>query len=252
MLPPDSTVLFADDNTIYIVSNNLSSIQPSLQLCLDLANLWHQRNVLKINVSKTKSILIHSSRIIVDGNLTLKIEESIVEQVQCYKFLSVVVKDTLTWVDHIDMVCKKVSRSLNLLRRLSWFLPRPLLLLFLKSYILPHFDYCVVWFGCTKSESHHLESLLNFASVLFFVNTLLLHNLGLSTLSSTRKLYLSQSLFPLSVLLISACLRSKLLSSHSVILFLSTQPPIHKVIFWSKVNQFYWCLCAEITPCKHR
>ena len=144
VLPPYSTVLFADD-TIYIVSNNLSSIQSSLQLCLDLANLWLQRNGLKINVSKTKLMLIHSSRKIVDGNLTLKIEENIVEQVRCYKFLGILVNDTwVAWVDHIDMVCKKVSHSLNLLRRLSWFLPQPLLVLFLKSYILPHFDYCDV------------------------------------------------------------------------------------------------------------
>ena len=131
MLPPDSTVLFADDTTINIVSDNLSSIQSSLQLCLDLANLWLQRNGLKINVSKTKSMLIHSNRKTVDGNLTLKIEKNIVKQVRCYKFLGVVVvNDTLTWVDHIDMVCKKVSRSLNLLRRLSCFFPQPLLVLF--------------------------------------------------------------------------------------------------------------------------
>ena len=164
VLPPDSTVLFADDTTIYIVSDRLSFIQSSLQLCLDLANLWLQRNGLKINESKTKSMLIHSSRKMVDGSLTLMIDDSIVEQVRCYKFLGVVVNDTLTWVDHIGMVCKKVSRNLNLLCHLSWFLPRSLLLLFLKSYILPHFDYCdVVWFGCTKSESLCLESLLNFA-----------------------------------------------------------------------------------------
>ena len=196
------TVLFADDTTIYIVSDNLSSIQSSLQLCLDLANLWLQRNGLKINVSKTKSMLIHSSRKIVDGNLTLKIEENIVEQVRCYKFLGVVVNDTLTWVDHIDMVCKKVSRSLNLLRRLSWFLPQPLLVLFLKSYILPHFDYCdVVWFGCTKSESHRLESLLNFACRIVLRRckhssaSAARHDLGVSTLSSRRKLHLSQTVF---------------------------------------------------------
>ena len=105
-------------------------------------------------------MLIHSSKKIVDGNLTLKIDDRIVECVRCFKCLGVVVSDTLTWVDHIDMLCKKVSRSLNLLRRFSWFLPRPLLLLFLKSYILPHFDYCdVVWIGCTKAESLRLRIL---------------------------------------------------------------------------------------------
>jgi hypothetical protein len=40
------------------------------------------------------------------------------------------------------MVCNKVICHLNLLRQLFWFLHRSLLLLFLKSYILPCFDYC--------------------------------------------------------------------------------------------------------------
>ena len=190
ILPQDSTVLFADDTTIYIVSDSLPTIQSSLQLCLDLANLWLQRNGLRINAAKTKSMLIHSSRKVVDGNLTLKIDDRSVECVRSFKFLGVVVNDTLTWADHIDMVCKKVSRSLNLLRRLSWFLPRPLLLLYLKSYILPHFDYCdVVWIGCTKAESLRLESLLNFAcrTVLhrckFSSASAARNELGLSTLS---------------------------------------------------------------------
>ena len=61
------------------------------------------------------------------------------------------------------MVCNKVTRSLNLLRHLSWILPQPLLL-YLRSYILPFFGYCdVVWSGCTKDEALHLETLLNFA-----------------------------------------------------------------------------------------
>ena len=202
VLPPDSTVLFADDTTIYIVSDSLSSIQASLQLCLDLTNLWLQRKGLKINASKTKSMLIHSSRKMVDGSLTIRIDDSSVEQVWCYKFLGVVVNDTLTWVDHIDIVCKKVSRNPNLLCHLSWFLPQSLLLLFLKSYILSHFDYCdVVWFRCTKSESLRLESLLNFAchAVLrrskHYSASAARHDLGLSTLSSRRKLHLSQTIF---------------------------------------------------------
>ena len=56
---PDSTVLFANDTTIYIASDNLASIESSLQQSLDLAYLWLLANGLKINVSKTKSILLH-------------------------------------------------------------------------------------------------------------------------------------------------------------------------------------------------
>ena len=192
ILPRDSTVLLADDNTIYIVSDSLPTIQSSLKLCQEFANIWLQRNGLRINAAKTNSMLIHSSRKVVD-------EDKTVECVQSFKSFGVVVNDTLTWADHIDMVCKDY-RSLNLLRRLSWFLPQPLLLLYLKSYILSHF--CdVVWIGCTKAESLPFESLLNFVcwTVLqkckFSSASAACSELGLSSLSSRRKLHLAQTAF---------------------------------------------------------
>ena len=52
VLPPNSTVLFADDTTIFIVSDDVCSLQSSLQTCLNLANLWLQRNGLRLNTLK--------------------------------------------------------------------------------------------------------------------------------------------------------------------------------------------------------
>ena len=114
------------------------------------------------------------------------------------------INDTLTWSDHVDMhmICRKVSCHLNLLRRLSWFLPRSLLLTYLKSYILPHFDYCdVVWSGCTQGESRRLESLLNFGCKIVLhrhrdsSSTAALQELGLTTLTLRRKLHMAQCIF---------------------------------------------------------
>ena len=159
---------------------------------------------MRLNTLKTKSILIHSSRKVTGSTLELSVDGSQVEQAcNCsFEFLVVTINDTLTWSDHINTVCAKVSRNLNLLRRLSWFLPQPLLLLFLNSYILPLFDYCVVvWSGCTKSEASRLETLLNYAC-----RTVLrkrrgssassaFRELGLSTLASRRKLHLAVTMF---------------------------------------------------------
>ena len=202
VLPPDSTVLFADDTTIFIISDDLPSLNSALQLTLDLANLWLERNGLQLNTLKTKCMLIHSARKKVSSGLKLMIDGMEVEQVRVFKFLGVLVNDTLTWSDHIDMVCNKVTRGLNLLRRLSWFLPQPLLLLYLKSYILPTFDYCdVVWSGCTRDEALRLETLLNFAcrTVLRrrrdYSASSARGELGLSTLSARRKLHLAQTMF---------------------------------------------------------
>ena len=201
VLPLNSTVPFADDMTIFIVSDNICSLQSSLQTCLNLANLWLQRNGLRLNTLKTKSVLIHSSRKVTGSTLELSVDGSQVEQVRSFKFLGVAINDTLTWSNHINTVCAKVSRNLNLLRHLSWFLPQPLLL-FLKSCILPLLDYCdVVWSGCTKSKASRLETLLNYAC------RTVLHKrrgssasaarreLGLSTLASRRKLHLALNMF---------------------------------------------------------
>ena len=44
----------ADDTTIFLISDAIQELNSSLQLTLDLANLWLQRNGLKLNTSKTK------------------------------------------------------------------------------------------------------------------------------------------------------------------------------------------------------
>ena len=102
-------------------------------------------------------MLIHSARKKVSDRLAPNVENVDIELVQNFKFLGVTVNDTLSWGDHIEFICNKVTRSLSLLHRLSWFFPRPLLL-YLKLYILPLFDYCDnVWSVYTKQESHRLE-----------------------------------------------------------------------------------------------
>ena len=181
-LPPDSTVLFADDTSIYITSDNLPSLNSSLQLCLNLANIWMLKNGLKLNALKSKCMLIHSSQKKVDGNLELFIDGLPIEQVWVMKFLGVLLNDALTWGDHIAHIRTKVSRSLNLLRRLSWFLPKSLRLLYFKSYVIPTFDYCdVVWSNCTTSEAKRLDTLFNYGC------RLVLHKPRLYSASSTRQ-----------------------------------------------------------------
>ena len=108
-------------------------------------------------------MLLHSSHRKVGSALDIHLDGVAVEQVRVIKYLGVLINDTLTWSDHVGLICRKVSGYLHLLHRLSWFLPRSLLLTYLKFYILSHFDYCdVVWSSCTQEKSCRLDSLLNF------------------------------------------------------------------------------------------
>ena len=198
-IPYSTTILFADDTTIYVSGTNVQEISSVLQSCLDATHIWMTNNGLKLNSTKSKCMLIHSSRKRDFPPLNLYLLGSQVEQVSSFNFLGVIINDTLTWSDHISFISKKVARSICLLRRLSWFLPQSLLVLFLKSYILPVLDYCdVVWNSCTKKDAQHLESLLNFACRVVLHRgkqesaTAARSDLGLTTLGVRRKVHVAR------------------------------------------------------------
>ena len=73
-----------------------------------------------------------------------------------------------------------------------------LLVLYLKSYILPLVDHCdVVWDNCTQYNSSRLQSLFNYASQLALHCPRLSSSgfwkeLGLSSLPCHRKLHLAE------------------------------------------------------------
>ena len=197
VLTGSTTVLFAHDTTLFLSGNDINELADTLQTTIDLATTWISKNGLKVNPLKTKSMLIHSSRKKNLQPLQLSINNIPIDQVRSFKFLGVTLNDTLTWKDHVDSVAAKVGRNIQLLRRLSWFLPQPVLLLFFHSYIQPSFDYCdVVWNSCSKYESDRLEKLQNYAakSILHkrrdFSSTTAREILGLSTLQCRRKFHL--------------------------------------------------------------
>ena len=165
VLTSDCTVLFANDTTIFLVNNNCRLLSSSLQSYLKLASSWMTNNRLKLNAEKTECMLIHSPRTRVNPSpLHIHLSGSEIEQVSSFKLLGMLINDTLTWINHINHVATRVGCDVNLLRCLSWFLPRSLLVLYLKSYILSVVDYCdVVWDNCTQHDSSRLQSLFNYA-----------------------------------------------------------------------------------------
>ena len=98
-----------DDTTIYIISNDISSLNSSLQICLNLANIWIIKSGLKLNTTKTKCMLVHSAR-----SSFLDLEYWWIThwtgpsvQVSWCPF------NTLTWIEHAKKICLKVSWNLN-------------------------------------------------------------------------------------------------------------------------------------------
>ncbi len=95
-----STVLFADDTTIYASSDNIIDLYRIVNLDLDNLVDWFRSNKLALNTSKTTFMLFTNSRNI-PVNQVIKIDTDVIERKNCCKFLGLLIDDKLSWSEHI-------------------------------------------------------------------------------------------------------------------------------------------------------
>ena len=119
-----SYVILADDLQIYAQGKlvELDEVNRRLSLPADHIIAWDDRNNININVNKTKAIPFGSPPFIRDLPLVaqsyIEIGNSRVYFESSVKSLGVVLNSTLTWKEHVTMVCKK---SHSLMYRLHFF-----------------------------------------------------------------------------------------------------------------------------------
>ena len=263
VLPPDSTVCFADDTSIYIISDSLPSLNSSLQLCLNLANLRILKNGLTLNTLKSKCMLIHSSQNKIDGKLELFVDCLPIEQVRVLKFLGVLLNNTLTWSDHIARICTKVSCSLNLLRHLSWFLPKS----FCSTSSTMLFQSLTIVMLCGPAVpmlklTSHLSSPLPWNSFQLWLSSCSSQtSILLCLLCQTRTCfysfkqqkevtYVSDNVqvleLPISFVPVTPFCCTINPPQHTRFIHQSTKPPLDVFLLWQKSIQLCWCFGMAI------
>ena len=78
------------------------------------------------------------------------------------KFLGVIIDDKLTWIHHIDHVCKKVSKSIGILYKLRRFLDTKSMINMYYCFTYPYLQYCnEVWGNAYACHLNRLKVLQN-------------------------------------------------------------------------------------------
>lgn len=138
--------LFADDTVLYVSNRDINVAVNNLQKNLDNICKWLAVNRLKINVDKTKLMILGNGAIYnkFRGRTAngINIEGELVELVESYKYLGIVVDRKLKFKDHTDYICKKISKKLGFLYRVRKFLSTWTCVLIFNTIIKPHFVYC--------------------------------------------------------------------------------------------------------------
>ena len=96
---------YADDNTPYVIADNIDDLIKSLEEASTALFLWFDNNLLKSNPDKY-NLLISSNE-----NVTVHIGEYEIENSECEKLLGVKLDWRLNCDDHISDIQKKLVEN---------------------------------------------------------------------------------------------------------------------------------------------
>lgn len=159
-------VIYADDTTMYVSAENNEQVSRLLQQELMLVSEWVMGNRLKLNVSKTKCMVLGSKHALrTDQKLCLHLQGAAVEQVKEAKLLGVTIDETLSWSTHINNIVAKMSKCISTIRRSAYLLSDTTTKLVTQSLVLSNLDYCpTIWSSASKQELAKLQLTQNRAA----------------------------------------------------------------------------------------
>ena len=101
-------LLYADDTTVYIQGDDICNMAQTLNLELNNISKWIAANKLTLNIKKTK-YMVSSPLLTHPPDISIKVLHTELNEVNCFKFLGVLIDNKLRWTQHIDMIKSTIS-----------------------------------------------------------------------------------------------------------------------------------------------
>lgn len=112
-------------------------------------------NKLKLNVNKSKAMLINSP-----NQLNVSVNNEIIVCENEVKYLGIIVDNKLDFKTHIEKLCAKIAKKINFINRIKHNVSAETLKNIYNTIVLPHFDYCSsILFMCNEQSICNLQKL---------------------------------------------------------------------------------------------
>ncbi|MBY0580901.1 MAG: hypothetical protein K2P53_04385 [Rickettsiales bacterium] len=170
-----STIMFADDTTLFHSHNNIISLFQVANNELEQISNWLNANCLSLNTVKTKFSLFHSKRkfqYIPKSLPMLYINNMEIERSFTNKLLGVLIDENLSWRDHIKYISNKISRNIGILYKTRQILDKSTQIQLYFAFIHSYLSYGnIVWGSTNKSKLKCLLKQQNHAArIIYFQN----------------------------------------------------------------------------------
>ena len=139
---------YADDNTISYTSDSPYELTSKLEQCGNKITNWFMTNGMQANPDKYQAIIFGNKN---DAPQYFTIGGQNVMCNENVKLLGIEIDCKLTFDLHVSQLCKKASRQINALMRLSNMLDHDVKMNIFMSFIKSIFNYCPVTWMFTRS-----------------------------------------------------------------------------------------------------
>ena len=127
---------------------NLNALELILNQELHAVAEWMKSNRLALSILKTNFVLFHSKRLKPYKSLNLKIDGVNIQEVSTVKYLGVTFDSNLTWKNHVNELCLKLSKTEGVFSKLRYYVNVDILMLY-YSLIYPFLCYGIQVWGPT-------------------------------------------------------------------------------------------------------
>ena len=111
--------MYADDTVLFQTSRDVNEIEKALCCDLQLVENWLRGNSPFLNKSKAECVLFGTaSRLSTVTNFSIYVSGSLIERVSEFKYLGVVLDESLSWTAHVKYVLGKAGKRVGMLSRI--------------------------------------------------------------------------------------------------------------------------------------
>ena len=149
--------LFADDNSLFSVVNDINTSASDLNEDLEKIGHWAFKRKMNFNPDPNKQAqeIIFSRKKTASLHPVLYFDNKLVKSSQIHKHLGMILDSNLSHEYHIKSILNKANKMIGLLRKFQFILLRHSLITIYKTFIRPHLDYGDVIYGHAFNESIH-------------------------------------------------------------------------------------------------
>lgn len=153
--------LYADDIVIYYSCKSVDVLKLEMQNDLNTIKSYMEKNLLTINIDKTKYILF-KSRFNVHNNFDVLYDNKIISKVNDITYLGLKINKNLNWISHIDFIKNKISCLVGALKKTSKILPKCALKKIYFAHVYPNLIYLSpIWANAPEYKINELCVLQN-------------------------------------------------------------------------------------------